>query len=151
MKLLPALLAATLCLTAAAPAIADQKAAEAEAFMREYLTLWNAGDAKTISSRFYRFEAPNPWQQEAGLQAEFDRLKKDGYARSDVTGLDGCMITRERAVVELRYIRVKTDGTFMPPKDRLSLYFVRKFPDGWRVTSVIAASPSMNLNCRSAD
>lgn len=142
-------MAAVVALSAPA-ARADAPAAEVEAFMRAYLTLWNAGDAAAISSRVYRFEAPNPWQQEAGLKAEFDRLKADGYLRSDVTGLEGCMITRDRAVVELRYIRVKTDGGFMPPKDRLSLYFLRKFPDGWRVTSFIAASPSMNLNCKSA-
>lgn len=146
----PALLAAAV-LALATPALADQKAAEAEAFMREYLTLWNAGDAKAITSRIYRFDAPNPWQQEAGLQAEFDRLKKDGYARSETTGIEGCMLTRDRAVVELRYVRVKADGTPMPPKDRLTLYFVRKFPDGWRVTQYIAASPTMNLNCKSAE
>ena len=145
-----AMAALALCLLAA-PAFADERAKEVETFLQEYIRLWNAGDAGAITSRIYRFEAPNPWSEKAGLQAEFDRLKKDGYARSDLTALNGCMITRDRAVVEMRYIRVKTDGTFMPPKDRLTLYFVRRFPDGWRVTQYIAASPSMKLNCVSAE
>jgi hypothetical protein len=33
----------------------------------------------------------------------------------------------------LRYVRLKTDGSFMPPKDRTSIYRLRRFADGWRV------------------
>jgi len=143
-------LGAGMILAMAEPAFADEKAREVEAFMADYLKLWNAGDAKTITEKYYRFDRPNPWQQQVGLQAEFDRLKGQGYSHSDTTGLDSCLISRTEAMTELRYSRMKTDGAAMPPKDRATLYFARKFPDGWRITNFIPMSPTANLNCKSS-
>src|SRR5262249_49481240 len=115
-------------LFAAAPAHADGKA-DLEAVMHAYLKLWNAHDAARSTQRFYPLEGANPWGTKEGLAAEFDRLKAQGYDKSDIQSVTGCLLTPETGQVELRYVRLKTDGGFMPPKDRASIYSLRKFPD----------------------
>ena len=60
------------------------------------------------------------------------------------------MVARDRALVEFRFSRLKADGTPLPPKDRATLYFVRKFPDGWRITQLIGIDATANVSCTSA-
>ena len=131
MKLLKAALIAAL-LVAPAAARADDKA-DVEAFMRDYLTLWNAHDAAAITAKYYRLEGNNPWSTKDGLQAEFDTLRAQGFDHTDTHSITACILSGDRADVDLRFTRLKTDGTAMPPADRASLYKVRKFADGWRV------------------
>jgi hypothetical protein len=138
-KLLKAAVMAALLLSPVA-ARADDKG-DAEAFMREYLRLWNAHDAGAIIARIYRLEGDNPMGTQAGLQAEFDALKAQGYDYSDIHSITACVRPGDRADVDLRYSRLKTDGTAMPPTERKSLYRVRKFPDGWRVVGFGALPP----------
>jgi hypothetical protein len=133
-------------LVATAPAHADGKA-ELEAFMHEYLKLWNAHDAAGITERFYRLEGNNSWSTKEGLAAEFDRLKAQGYDRSEIQSVTGCMLRAGIGQVELRYVRLKTDGGFMPPKDRASIYSLRKFPDGWRVTGFRSIPAASKMDC----
>jgi hypothetical protein len=70
-------------LLAAQPALADDKS-DAEAFMWAYLERWNAHDAGAITARYYRLDGNHPWSTEAGMRAEFDRLKGLGYDKSDI-------------------------------------------------------------------
>jgi hypothetical protein len=144
MTLLKAALIAAL-LAAPAAARADDKA-DVEAFMRDYLTLWNAHDAATITARVYRLEGNNPWSTKDGLQAEFDTLKSQGFDHTDTHSITACILPGDRADVDLRYSRLKADGTAMPPTDRASLYRVRKFADGWRVIG-FAALPKEGTVC----
>jgi len=146
MKSIAAMLAAACLSAAAAPAFADDKA-DIENFMWGYLNLWNAHDAATISAKIYRLDPGNPWSTQAGLQAEFDRLKAEGYDRTDTKSVTGCMLTADTGQVELRYIRLKTDGSFMPPKDRASIYKLRKFADGWRVVGFAGLKPENKMEC----
>jgi hypothetical protein len=140
---------ALLLALACAPARADERGREVEAFMRGYLALWNAHDAKAITERIYRFDGTNPMGTQAGLQAEFDRLKAQGYDHSDLISLNACMITPTQSVVEFRFSRLKTDGVALPPTERASLYFVRKFPDGWRINQLMGMNPSAHVTCTS--
>jgi hypothetical protein len=55
--------------------------------------------------------------------------------------------TADTADVELRYVRLKTDGGFMPPKDRASIYSLRKFADGWRVVGMRGIPASSKMDC----
>jgi hypothetical protein len=136
------------CATAPKPAeFGLTRKAELEAFMWDYLKLWNAHDAATISARVYRLEGNNPWGTQAGLQAEFDRLKAQGYDKTDTKSVTGCILSPDTGQVELRYIRLKTDGSFMPPKDRASIYRLRKFPDGWRVTGMSGLAADKKMDC----
>ena len=118
-----------------------------EAFMAEYLKAWNAHDAATITERYYRLEASHPWSTREGMQAEFDRLKAQGYDRSDIQGVTGCVLGPDSGQVELRYVRLRTDGGFMPPKDRASIYRVKKFADGWRVTGFSGLAAGARMEC----
>jgi hypothetical protein len=144
-----AFVAAALVMTCGIACAADQAAQkqEIEAFMNDYLQLWNAHDAATISARIYRLDATNPWATQPGLQAEFDLLKAQGYDRSDISSVIGCVIAPDLGQVELRFVRLKVDGTFMPPKDRVSVYSVKRFADGWRVTGMKAIPSDQRMEC----
>lgn len=133
-------------LLAAQPAQADDKA-DAEAFMWAYLERWNAHDAEAITTRYYRLDGNHPWSTEAGMRAEFERLKGLGYDKSDIQSVVGCVLSPDSAQVELRFVRLTTDGGFMPPKDRVSLYHLRKFADGWRVTGMNALRDGRKMEC----
>ncbi len=118
-----------------------------EAFMDDYLRLWNAHDAAAITARVYRLDGNHPWRSKEGLQAEFDRLKAQGYDKSDIASVIGCATSDDAGQVELRFTRLKTDGTFMPPKDRVSLYQVKRFAEGWRVTGMKALGAGERMQC----
>ena len=148
-RLIATACAAVAMMTASGSARADERGREAEAFMREYLRLWNAHDAKAITERIYRFDRDNPMGTLAGLQAEFDRLKAQGYDHSDLISLNACMVTPTQAVVEFRFSRLKADGTPLPPRERASLYMVRRFPDGWRINLLVGMTPSARVRCSS--
>jgi hypothetical protein len=117
--------------------------------MNSYLQLWNAHDAAAITARFYRLEGTNPWSTKEGLQAEFDRLQAQGYDRSEIFSVIGCVTAPDAGKAELRFVRLKTDGTFMPPKDRVSVYSVKRFADGWRVTGMKPLSADQRMECPS--
>lgn len=147
MKTLMTTLAA-LTLLSTAPAHADERGKVVEAVMDEYLRLWNLHDAAAVTTQIYRMEGPNGTQ--AGLQANFDQLKAQGYDHSSKTSVEGCLLSESAGLAELRFTRWKTDGTPLGPKDRISLYQLRKFPDGWRITQLIPMDLTAHLNCKSA-
>jgi hypothetical protein len=142
---LAASLAASL-VALASPAYADDRA-DMETFMAGYLDLWNAHDAAAITARIYRLDAAHAWSTADGLRAEFDRLKSQGYDRSDTHSITGCTLSADTGQVELRYSRLKTDKSFMPPRDRTSVYRLRRFPDGWRVTSFTGLPEGARMDC----
>ena len=142
--------AAIAAVLTATPALADDKGREVAAVMTEYVKLWNAGDAGAITSRIYRFDSPNPMGDKAGLEAQFAQLKKEGYDHSETQAIEACVIGPNQAMAEMRYTRLKTDGTPLGPKDRAGLYLLRKFPEGWRITRIVGMSASADLTCRSA-
>lgn len=141
---LSALAAVVACL--ASPARADDRA-DMERFMSDYLVAWNAHDANAIVDHFYRLDSTHPWHTTEGLQGEFDRLKAQGYDTSDIHGITGCVLGPDTGQVELRFTRLTVDGGFMPPKDRTSLYRLRKFEDGWRVTGMNALPAGERMAC----
>ena len=144
------ILFAALTLVVTAPAHADEQGREVKAVMENYLRLWNAHDAAAITSQVYRFEAPNPMGDQAGLAAEFARLKAQGYDHSVSAGIEACVIGPDQAIVEFRFSRLKADGTPLPPKDRATLYLLRHFADGWRITRLIPLSATAKVSCKSA-
>jgi hypothetical protein len=151
MRISTLILAAALAAAPMTSVLADPPAREVEAFMDEYLRLWNAHDAAAVTGRMYRFsDAANPMQTVTGLQANFDDLKKQGYDHSTKASIEGCLLSGSSALAEMRFTRWKTDGTPLGPKDRVSLYQLRKFPDGWRITQMIPMSLTAHLNCKSA-
>jgi len=140
-----AVLAAAIIATVT-PARADDRA-DMEKFMADYLERWNAHDAFAITASFYRLDGDHPWSTEAGIRAEFERLKSQGYTTSDIHGIVGCSLGADTGQVELRFTRLTRDGGFMPPRDRTSLYKLRKFEDGWRVTGMKALPAGTRMAC----
>lgn len=117
--------------------------------IEDYLRLWNAGDAATITSRMYRFDGPHPFATKEGLQRQFDQLKSEQYSHSDALSIKACWLNPTQALVDLRYTRIKTDGTFMPPKERRTLYFVRKTDAGLRINHLIPMDVGTQFSCAS--
>ena len=144
------LIAAVLMSAATGAARADERGAEVKAVMEQYLSLWNAHDAAAINARIYRLDPPNPMASEAGIAAEFARLKAQGYDHSTNAGIEACVVGPDQALAELRFSRLKADGTALPPKDRATLYVLRRFPDGWRIVRLIGMSASAKISCKSA-
>lgn len=147
MKLPRLLLAAAAAIAVHAPAHAQDLKGDMEYFMSEYLKAWNAHDAATIVRDFYRLDPSHRWSTVEGLQAEFDRLKGQGYDRSDIHGITGCVIDADHGQVELRFTRLKTDGSAMPPGERTSLYKLQRFEDGWRTTTMSALPEGEHMKC----
>ncbi|CAN0408160.1 unnamed protein product [Phaeothamnion confervicola] len=143
------ILAAAAVLALAHPAHADPKGREVEAVMDEYLRLWNAHDAAAIAERIYRLPAGSRMGTREGLQASFDQLKAQGYDHSTKTALEGCLIGKDDGLVEFRFTRWKIDGTPLGPKERATLYRLRRFPDGWRIVELIGMDPKAKVSCKS--
>jgi hypothetical protein len=148
MNMLRISLLAAVIIAAVAPARADHRA-DMEKFMADDLERWNAHDASAITKQFYRLDGNHPWSTEAGMRAEFNRLESQGYTVSDIHGIVGCSLGADIGQVELNFTRRTRDGGFMPPKDRTSLYKLRKFEDGWRVTGMSTLPPGTHMECPS--
>ncbi len=118
--------------------------AEIEAKMKEYITIWNTHDAAQVLARVYRMP-DTAMGTPAGLQKNFDDLKAQGYDHSQLYGVRGCLLTPETGLGEMDFTRLKTDGSVLQAR-RTSVYQLKKFPDGWRITS-FGAGP---VNCFAA-
>jgi hypothetical protein len=147
MRKLASAVAAVLALGLAAPGLAQDGKAMIEAVMTEYLKLWNNHDAAAITSHVYRLPETHPWRTREGLEKEFARLRSEGYSHSTNDGIKGCITGPDTGQVELRFTRLKTDGGFMPPEKRLSIYRLQKFPDGWKVVGMSAGDVKTGMPC----
>lgn len=143
------LAALTLAAAVAPLAQADERGRDVEALMGDYIRLWNAHDAHAVWTRIYRLDAAQAMHSEADLAAEFARLKAQGYDHSDLASIHACLLTRQTAMAVMRFSRLKTDGTPLPPKDRASLYQLRRFDDGWRIASLTGLDASASIDCTS--
>ena len=130
-----------------AQAVSQKEAPDLEKVMWGYLDLWNKHDAPAIIQQVYRLPDTHPWHTKEGLAAEFKRLTDDGYDHSDTSSVKGCVLTADTGQVELRFVRLKKDGSFMPPKDRVSLYQLKKFPDGWKVIGMAGLPAGGKMEC----
>ncbi len=142
---------AVLTLVVAPPRVAsaDERARDIETLMADYTRLWSAKDAHAIWGRIYRLDPGQTFHSEADLTAEFARLTSQGYDHSDLQSVRACLLTPKAALAVMRFSRLKSDGTPLPPKDRASAYLLRRFDDGWRITALLPFSPSTRLDCAS--
>ena len=110
---------------------------EVEAFMREYNDLFSSGDAKALWSRVYRFEPSGKTMinSEADLKKLHDDIVAQGYSHSIVHMMKVTPTGPDLMRVKLHFERKKTDGSTFAPGKQASEYNVKKFPDGWRITS----------------
>lgn len=147
-----ALFAAFAALALAAPALADPPAAEVEALITNYGKWWNAGDGKAITTQVYKFDVPgNPMQTLEGFDKNRAAMKAQGYDHSDIKSVKACLTNRNTAIAEMRFARLKADGTpYVPGAGNLAqLYLLHKTADGWRVGAMIGMDPSATFECKS--
>jgi len=74
-------------------------------------------------------------------------MRAQGYLKSEMASITGCALGDDIGRVELRYTRWKTDGTFMPPKDRASVYELKRFADGWRAIGIRGVAADAKMEC----
>ena len=119
-----------------------------EQFMWDYTRAWNRHDAATIARDFYR-TGPTVEEQIASLERSFESLRAQGYDHSDIFEVKACMTGPDTAWAGMKFSRLKTDGTPLPPKDRASSYTLKRFEDGWRIVKLGAGGVSADqlLKC----
>lgn len=143
--LIVAVLSMSVLACASAPPPRDE-AVEIEAFMWDYTRVWNTHDARQIAERFYRL-GPSVDEQSANLERQFETLRAQGYRRSDIREIKGCLIGEGIARAGMKYSRLRGDGVPLPPADRASQYDLKRFPDGWRIVRIGGADPASPLTC----
>jgi hypothetical protein len=143
-----AMLLATLALSACATAPPMTPIQEVEATMWGYTRAWNKHDAATIARDFYRLGRSVEEQTEANKKT-FADLVAQGYDKSIIHEVKGCMTGPDKAWAGMKFTRMKTDGKPLGPDMRASGYELTKLPEGWRITRMGAggASPDQPLAC----
>jgi hypothetical protein len=133
-------------LLAAACASAPAPEAVVEQFMWSYTKAWNQHDSGTIARDFYR-TGPSVEEQMASLERGFENLRSQGYKQSAIHEVKACITGPDTAWAAMKFSRLKADGEPLPPKDRASSYTLKKFDDGWRITSLGGAAADQPLAC----
>ena len=132
---------------------ADPPTAGVEAFIANYVKLWNAEDAQAITSTIYCFDAPgNPLQTVDGFQKAYAILKAHGYDHSNVHSIHACILNPETALAENRFARVKKDGSPSAPgtDNMATIYLLRETADGWRIGWMINLDAGAKFDCKSS-
>jgi len=147
-RLAKGIAAAAAIVLCALPAYADERAKDVEDLMREYVRLWNAGDADAITSRIYRLDTRGATSTPDGLKATFASMKAQGYSHSNLHSVEGCLLSPNLALAEMRYTRMKTDGTPFAA-NLATLYKLRKTPEGWRIAELMTMDRTVAFDCKS--
>ena len=134
-----------LCASQALGAASD----DLQRLFADYTAMWSAKDANGIWAKVYRPGRGLRFQSAADVAQELKRLSDEGYDHSVINSVKPCLLTAQDGVVEFRFTRLKTDGGFMPPKDRAGLYVVHKFPEGWRIVSILPMDARAKVDCTS--
>ena len=128
----------------AAPSLSPERVVEQ--FMWGYTEAWNRHDSATIARDFYR-TGPSLEEQTASLERGFEGLRAQGYKQSAIHEVKACITGEDTAWAAMKFSRLKADGEPLPPKDRASSYTLKKFADGWRITSLGGAAADQPLTC----
>jgi len=138
---------ALLGLAACATTPAKPEAA-VEQVMWGYTKAWNKHDAAAIAKDFYRL-GRSVEEQTAANEKTFADLVAQGYDKSIIHEIKGCITGPDKAWAGMKFTRMKTDGKPLGPDMRASGYELTKLPEGWRITRMGAggASPDQPLAC----
>jgi hypothetical protein len=141
-------LLAVFALSACATAPPTTPVQEVEAHMWGYTRAWNRHDAEAIARDFYSLGRSVEEQTEANRKT-FADLVAQGYDKSIIHEVKGCITGPDKAWAGMKFTRMKTDGKPLGPDMRASGYELTKLPEGWRITRMGAggASPDQPLAC----
>ena len=130
----------------AGSSLAPEKAVEQ--VMWDYTKAWNRHDAAAIARDFYRL-GRNVEEQTAANEKTFADLVAQGYDKSIIHEVKGCLTGADKAWAGMKFTRMKTDGKPLGPEMRASGYELTKLPEGWRITRMGAggASADKPLEC----
>jgi hypothetical protein len=118
--------------------VQDSDAAEVEGHVRGYIERWNAKDTASIWANFYRLDASNRIKTADDLQAIFDGLVAEGFDHTVLGGVETQKLGPDEYLARVRFTRFTTGGAVMAPGERGCDYRLRRFPDGLRITAVLA-------------
>jgi hypothetical protein len=137
-----------LAITAACATVAPPPEKAVEETMWGYTRAWNKHDAAAIAQDYYRLGRSVEEQTEANKKT-FADLVAQGYDKSIIHEVKGCITAPDKAWAGMKFTRMKTDGKPLGPDMRASGYELTKLPEGWRITRMGApgASPDKPLVC----
>jgi hypothetical protein len=144
------LVAAGLAIVASQAMGAGTASDEIQRLFANYTQMWSAKDAEGVWAKVYRPGRGLGFESAADVARSLKSLSDQGYDHSVINSVRPCLLTAQDAVAEFRYTRFKTDGGFMPPKDRAGLYVLHRFPEGWRITSILPMDARAKVDCVSA-
>jgi hypothetical protein len=148
------ILSATLVLAACAAtdttetptATAPSAETEVNAFLDGFLKTWNVYDGAGIATNYYRMG--NPVETQAtNSNKMFDDLRAQGFKETVFRERLVCVTSPTKAHAPVKFERLKTDGTAMPPGLRALTFDLTKFEDGWRATRLVQQDATKPLSC----
>lgn len=111
-------------------------APELEAFVREYIRLWNARDAEAIWSRVYRLGPEGHVHSADEVKAWIAELSAQGFSHTDLHSVSASYVGPDEGAAEIRFTRVLNDGSVMGLPNRGARYRLIRFDDGWRIVQM---------------
>ena len=128
----------------AAPALAQQGAAQIEAEARPLIDQWivgfNKGDAPGLAKNVYREG------DEAALAKTFAQLQEDSFGQLDVYGTTFCASDATHGKALLKYGRVFAYGGLMDG-DEAKLFDLVKTDAGWRIAGESNVAYATAVSC----
>lgn len=128
------------------------------ALLDQYNAWFMAGRADSIANRIYL--APLIWladnrvsvfSSRDEIRQQFEAISRtlmaDGYARSDWSLRNICVLGDNAAILSGRFARYRKDGSKIG--DYAATYTFAKTPDGWRIASIALHAPDRVIQCSS--
>jgi len=127
----------------AAPAIAQQGAAEIEhegrALINQWIAAYNRGDAEALA-------ALQAVPDTAKLATAIANLRADSFGKLDVYSTDVCGVDSTHGKAIVKFARIHTFGGKMND-DEARLFDIEKTAAGWRITNDRDTGYSATLSC----
>ena len=101
-----------------------------------YFRHWNAKDAAEIWSRIYRLDPGHRLGSEADLRQMLDATVASGWDHSTLDAITVHPCGPGAWLARIAYTRFSTDGSVLPPANRLGAYVVSEAGDGLRITAL---------------
>jgi ketosteroid isomerase-like protein len=149
---------AALMLFAVNPAF-SQDPDDVRALLESYIALFNSGDSARIAEDIYaapvqsigpngQLAATTTDEIEDRFELVLEEIRGRGWTHSIINGMDVCIVREDVAFVKMDFSRIRSDGTPIPPADRVSLYVVHQSNDlGWRIVANYGYDASAEITC----
>ena len=130
---------------------------EVSAALEEYVGAFSGRRADFIADSVYTAPAfflgvgggPPREMTTAEVEARFERLLAtlvaDGYERSEIRTSNVCVLSDAAALVSVRFVRYRRDGSVM--LESAATYLFARMPEGWRIAASVGHPSDRMIDC----